>query len=84
MFAEGLCSGDSERCLKELEEVSHTGLCPQLQTLRALASLLSHQDPQLSEAAAAYITSASSHTPFRSKVSVCVSVGLILDPLRLN
>uniref|UniRef100_A0A673Z6V2 Rho family-interacting cell polarization regulator 2 n=1 Tax=Salmo trutta TaxID=8032 RepID=A0A673Z6V2_SALTR len=64
--------GDSERCLKELEEVSHTGLCPQLQTLRALASLLSHKDPQLSKAATAYITSAASHTPFRSKVSVCV------------
>uniref|UniRef100_A0A8C7CW97 Rho family-interacting cell polarization regulator 2 n=1 Tax=Oncorhynchus kisutch TaxID=8019 RepID=A0A8C7CW97_ONCKI len=56
---------------KELEEVSHTGLCPQLQTLRALASLLSHKDPQLSKAATAYITSAASHTPFRSKVSVC-------------
>uniref|UniRef100_A0A673Z6R5 Rho family-interacting cell polarization regulator 2 n=1 Tax=Salmo trutta TaxID=8032 RepID=A0A673Z6R5_SALTR len=71
VFAEGLSSGDSERCLKELEEVSHTGLCPQLQTLRALASLLSHKDPQLSKAATAYITSAASHTPFRSKVSVC-------------
>uniref|UniRef100_A0A674E7M0 Rho family-interacting cell polarization regulator 2 n=1 Tax=Salmo trutta TaxID=8032 RepID=A0A674E7M0_SALTR len=73
VFAEGLSGGDSERCLKELEEVSHTVLCPRQQTLRALASLLSHQDPQLSEAAAAYITSASSHTPFRSKVSVGVA-----------
>uniref|UniRef100_A0A674E7M1 Rho family-interacting cell polarization regulator 2 n=1 Tax=Salmo trutta TaxID=8032 RepID=A0A674E7M1_SALTR len=73
VFAEGLSGGDSERCLKELEEVSHTVLCPRQQTLRALASLLSHQDPQLSEAAAAYITSASSHTPFRSKVSVGVT-----------
>uniref|UniRef100_A0A4W5QZJ2 Uncharacterized protein n=2 Tax=Hucho hucho TaxID=62062 RepID=A0A4W5QZJ2_9TELE len=71
VFAEGLSGGDSERCLKELEEVSHTGLCPRQQTLRALASLLSHQDPQLSEAAAAYITSASSHTPFRSKAVDC-------------
>ncbi|XP_045550884.1 rho family-interacting cell polarization regulator 2 isoform X2 [Salmo salar] len=76
VFAEGLSGGDSERCLKELEEVSHTVLCPRQQTLRALASLLSHQDPQLSEAAAAYITSASSHTPFRSKAVDCYTQAL--------
>ncbi|XP_052328433.1 rho family-interacting cell polarization regulator 2 isoform X3 [Oncorhynchus keta] len=76
VFAEGLSSGDSERCLKELEEVSHTGLCPQLQTLRALASLLSHKDPQLSKAATAYITSAASHTPFRSKAVDCYTQSL--------
>ncbi|XP_041759508.1 rho family-interacting cell polarization regulator 2-like isoform X4 [Coregonus clupeaformis] len=76
LFAEGLSGGDSERCLKELEEVSHTGLCPQLQTLRALASLLSHQDPQLSKAAAAYITAAASHTPFRSKAVDCYTQAL--------
>uniref|UniRef100_A0A8C8EIQ5 Rho family-interacting cell polarization regulator 2 n=1 Tax=Oncorhynchus tshawytscha TaxID=74940 RepID=A0A8C8EIQ5_ONCTS len=79
VFAEGLSGGDSERCLKELEEVSHTGLCPRQQTLRALASLLSHQDPQLSEAAAAYITSASSHTPFRSKAVDCYTQALWED-----
>nr|XP_029518699.1 rho family-interacting cell polarization regulator 2-like isoform X2 [Oncorhynchus nerka] len=76
VFAEGLSGGDPERCLKELDEVSHTGLCPRQQTLRALASLLSHQDPQLSEAAAAYITSASSHTPFRSKAVDCYTQAL--------
>ncbi|XP_042151244.1 rho family-interacting cell polarization regulator 2-like isoform X4 [Oncorhynchus tshawytscha] len=76
VFAEGLSGGDSERCLKELEEVSHTGLCPQLQTLRALASLLSHKDPQLSKAATAYITSAASHTPFRSKAVDCYTQSL--------
>ncbi|XP_031649015.1 rho family-interacting cell polarization regulator 2 isoform X1 [Oncorhynchus kisutch] len=76
VFAEGLRDGDSERCLKELEEVSHTGLCPQLQTLRALASLLSHKDPQLSKAATAYITSAASHTPFRSKAVDCYTQSL--------
>ncbi|XP_064835721.1 rho family-interacting cell polarization regulator 2-like isoform X2 [Oncorhynchus masou masou] len=76
VFAEGLSGGDSERCLKELDEVSHTSLCPRQQTLRALASLLSHQDPQLSEAAAVYITSASSHTPFRSKAVDCYTQAL--------
>ncbi|XP_055732652.1 rho family-interacting cell polarization regulator 2 isoform X5 [Salvelinus fontinalis] len=76
VFAEGLSSGDSERCLKELEEMSHTGLCPQLQTLRALASLLYHKDPQLSKAATAYITSAASHTPFRSKAVDCYTQSL--------
>ncbi|KAK6324154.1 hypothetical protein J4Q44_G00064930 [Coregonus suidteri] len=76
VFAEGLSGGDSERCLKELEEMSHTGLCPRLQTLRALASLLSHEDPQLSKAAAAYITSAASHTPFRSKAVDCYTQAL--------
>ncbi|XP_064839249.1 rho family-interacting cell polarization regulator 2-like isoform X2 [Oncorhynchus masou masou] len=76
VFAEGLSGGDSERCLKELEEVSHTGLRPQLQTLRALASLLSHKDPQLSKAATAYITSAASHTPFRSKAVDCYTQSL--------
>nr|XP_046217434.1 rho family-interacting cell polarization regulator 2-like isoform X4 [Oncorhynchus gorbuscha] len=76
VFAEGLSGDDPERCLKELDEVSHTGLCPRQQTLRALASLLSHQDPQLSEAAAAYITSASSHTPFRSKAVDCYTQAL--------
>ncbi|XP_070970655.1 rho family-interacting cell polarization regulator 2-like isoform X7 [Oncorhynchus clarkii lewisi] len=76
VFAEVLSGGDSERCLKELEEVSHTSLCPQLQTLRALASLLSHKDPQLSKAATAYITSAASHTPFRSKAVDCYTQSL--------
>uniref|UniRef100_A0A4W5MRU0 Rho family-interacting cell polarization regulator 2 n=1 Tax=Hucho hucho TaxID=62062 RepID=A0A4W5MRU0_9TELE len=76
VFAEGLSGGDSERCLKEFEELSHTALCPQLQTLRVLASLLSHKDPQLSKAAAAYITSAASHTPFRSKAVDCYTQSL--------
>lgn len=76
VFAEVLSGGDSERCLKELEEVSHTSLCPQLQTLRALASLLSHKDPQLSKAATVYITSAASHTPFRSKAVDCYTQSL--------
>ncbi|XP_010871693.1 rho family-interacting cell polarization regulator 2 isoform X1 [Esox lucius] len=76
MFAEVLSGGESDRCLTELEEVSHVSLCPRPQTLRALAALLSHEDPRLGEAAAAYITSAASHAPFRSKAVECYTQAL--------
>ncbi|KAJ7991594.1 hypothetical protein DPEC_G00285510 [Dallia pectoralis] len=76
VFVEVLSGGDPERCLTELEEVSHVCLCPRPQTLRALAALLSHDDPGLSKATAAYITAAASHTHFRSKAVDCYTQAL--------
>ncbi|KAG9355496.1 hypothetical protein JZ751_000334 [Albula glossodonta] len=67
VFTEGLCSGDSERAIRELEEVAASSLRPHPDTLRALAMLLTTDDPQLSKAASTFITSASAHQPFRSK-----------------
>ncbi|KAI1901667.1 hypothetical protein AGOR_G00036750 [Albula goreensis] len=67
VFTEGLCSGDSERAIRELEEVAASSLKPHPDTLRALATLLTTDDPQLSKTASTFITSASAHQPFRSK-----------------
>uniref|UniRef100_A0A3P8Q252 Rho family-interacting cell polarization regulator 2 n=1 Tax=Astatotilapia calliptera TaxID=8154 RepID=A0A3P8Q252_ASTCA len=57
VFAEVLCSGDYPRCLAELEEVPLSSLWPGSRTLRALASLLTAEDPQVNKAAADYLSS---------------------------
>ncbi|KAL0962015.1 hypothetical protein UPYG_G00334660 [Umbra pygmaea] len=75
-FAEVLSGGDSECCLEELKQVSHKDLCPRPQTLSALAALLSHREPGLSQAVTSYITTAASHTPFRSKAVDCYTQAL--------
>lgn len=69
MFEEALSCGDTERSLKELQEVSVTCLQPRSQTLWAVAGLLTSDDPDVMKAAAAFLSSAASHKPFRSKVS---------------
>ncbi|KAJ8402996.1 hypothetical protein AAFF_G00359120 [Aldrovandia affinis] len=76
VFVEGLCSGDSERALRELEEVTVSRLKPHPETLRALATLLTTDVPQLRKAAATFITSASAHRPFRSKAVDCYTQAL--------
>lgn len=68
MFAEALCSQDYSRCLAELEDVPVSSLWPRNGTLRALASLLTADDPQVNKAAANYLSSAS-HGHFRIRVS---------------
>lgn len=68
MFAEALCSQDYSRCLAELEEVPVSSLWPRNGTLRALASLLTAEHPQVNKAAADYLSSAS-HSRFRIRVS---------------
>ncbi|XP_036422226.1 rho family-interacting cell polarization regulator 2 isoform X2 [Colossoma macropomum] len=67
MFAERLSCGDAERSLRELQETSVSFLQPRPHTLRALASLLTSDDPDLSKAATAFLSNAASHPPFRSK-----------------
>lgn len=69
MFAEVLCSGDYPQCLAELEEVALSSLWPKNSTLRALSSLLTAEDPQLNKAVADYLSSAPSHSHFRTRVS---------------
>lgn len=69
MFVEVLCSGDYSQCLAELEQVPLSSLWPKNSTLRALASLLTAEDPQVNKAAADYISSAASHSHFRTRVS---------------
>ncbi|KAM4725627.1 rho family-interacting cell polarization regulator 2 isoform 1-T1 [Anableps anableps] len=66
-FAEDLCSGDNARCLAQLEEVPLSTLWPQNSTLRALASLLTAEDPQVNKAAADYLSSGASDRHFRTR-----------------
>ncbi|KAL6456903.1 hypothetical protein MHYP_G00338660 [Metynnis hypsauchen] len=67
MFAERLSCGDAESSLKELQEMSVSFLQPRPHTLRALAGLLTSDDPDLSKAATAFLSNAASHSSFRSK-----------------
>ncbi|KAL7381811.1 hypothetical protein ABVT39_011629 [Epinephelus coioides] len=75
VFAEALCSGDYSRCLAELQEVSVSTLWPRNSTLRALASLLTAEDPQVNKAAADYLSSAS-HSHFRTRAVECYTHAL--------
>ncbi|XP_034748619.1 rho family-interacting cell polarization regulator 2 isoform X6 [Etheostoma cragini] len=68
VFAEALCSGDYAQCVAELKEVRVSSLWPRNDTLRALACLLTAEDPQVNKAAADYMSSAS-HSHFRTRVS---------------
>lgn len=69
VFAEALCSGDYSQCLAELEVVPVSSLWPKNSTLRALASLLTADDPQVNKAAADYLSSGASRGHFRTRVS---------------
>uniref|UniRef100_A0A3Q2DQS3 Rho family-interacting cell polarization regulator 2 n=1 Tax=Cyprinodon variegatus TaxID=28743 RepID=A0A3Q2DQS3_CYPVA len=66
-FAEALCSGDHSRCLAQLEEVAWSTLWPRSSTLRALASLLTSEEPQVNKAASDYLSSAASDRHFRAR-----------------
>ncbi|XP_038159996.1 rho family-interacting cell polarization regulator 2 isoform X5 [Cyprinodon tularosa] len=66
-FAEALCSGDHSRCLTQLEEVAWSTLWPRSSTLRALASLLTSEEPQVNKAASDYLSSAASDRHFRAR-----------------
>lgn len=69
VFAERLSCGNAERSLKELQEMTVTSLQPRPHTLRALANLLTSDNPDLSKAASEFLSKSASHLPFRSKVS---------------
>ncbi|KAM6959432.1 rho family-interacting cell polarization regulator 2 isoform 2-T2 [Aplochiton taeniatus] len=75
-FEEALTSGDSECCLAELGEVCVTSLWPRQPTLRALASLLTSEDPQVNKAAASYLATGASHSDFKSKAVDCYTQAL--------
>uniref|UniRef100_A0A8C9W4C0 Rho family-interacting cell polarization regulator 2 n=2 Tax=Scleropages formosus TaxID=113540 RepID=A0A8C9W4C0_SCLFO len=79
-FAEVLRCGDPERVVRELQDVPASGLRPRAETLGALAALLIADGARVSEAAAAFLVSASGHPPFRSKVSDPVTAA---PPVRL-
>ncbi|KAG9329384.1 hypothetical protein JZ751_005433 [Albula glossodonta] len=70
-FVASLCSGDLEWTLRELQEVQASSLWPREETLRALAVLLVADTPRLRKAATAFLISAASHSPFRSKAVDC-------------
>uniref|UniRef100_A0A672FYA4 Rho family-interacting cell polarization regulator 2 n=1 Tax=Salarias fasciatus TaxID=181472 RepID=A0A672FYA4_SALFA len=76
VFAEVLCSGDSSRCLTELEEVPASSLWPRNSSLRALASLLTSENPQLNKAAADYLSSGATNCNFRSRAVECYTQAL--------
>lgn len=69
VFAEALCSGDYSQCLAEMVNVPVSSLWPRNSTLRALASLLTAEDPQVNKAAAEYLSSGASRSHFRTRVS---------------
>ncbi|XP_008420250.1 rho family-interacting cell polarization regulator 2 isoform X2 [Poecilia reticulata] len=66
-FAKTLCGDDFSRHLAQLEEVPLSTLWPQNGTLRALASLLTAEDPQVNKAAADYLSSGASDRHFRTR-----------------
>ncbi|XP_016359849.1 rho family-interacting cell polarization regulator 2 isoform X2 [Sinocyclocheilus anshuiensis] len=76
MLEEALSCGDTERCVKELQEVSVMCLQPRPQTLWAVAGLLTSDDPDVMKAATAFLSSAASHKPFRSKAVDCYTQAL--------
>ncbi|XP_008304605.1 rho family-interacting cell polarization regulator 2 isoform X2 [Stegastes partitus] len=76
VLAEVLCSGDNAQCLAELEEVPLSSLWPRNSTLRALASLLTAEDPQVNKAAADYLSSGASSRHFRSRAVECYTQAL--------
>ncbi|KAK7138843.1 hypothetical protein R3I93_016069 [Phoxinus phoxinus] len=76
MLEEALSCGDTERSLKELQEVSVMCLQPRSQTLWAVAGLLTSDDPDVIKAATAFLSSAAQHTPFRSKAVDCYTQAL--------
>ncbi|XP_070777941.1 rho family-interacting cell polarization regulator 2 [Enoplosus armatus] len=76
VFAEALYSGDYSRCLAEMEEVPASTLWPRNSTLRALASLLTAEDPQVNKAAADYLSSGASHSHFRTRAVECYTQAL--------
>lgn len=79
MLEEALSCGDTERSLKELQEVSVMCLQPRPPTLWAVARLLTSDDPDVMKAATAFLSSAASHKPFRSKVSrlPCLAIDVV-------
>ncbi|KAK9957430.1 hypothetical protein ABG768_011677 [Culter alburnus] len=76
MLEEALSCGDTERSMKELQEVSVMCLQPRPQTLWAVARLLASDDPDVMKAATAFLSSAASHKPFRSKAVDCYTQAL--------
>ncbi|XP_037548899.1 rho family-interacting cell polarization regulator 2 [Nematolebias whitei] len=75
-FAEVLCSGDYSGCLTELKEVPLSTLWPRSGTLKALASLLTAEDPQVNKAAAGYLSSGASNQHFKTRAVECYTQAL--------
>uniref|UniRef100_A0A669D354 Rho family-interacting cell polarization regulator 2 n=1 Tax=Oreochromis niloticus TaxID=8128 RepID=A0A669D354_ORENI len=71
-----ILDGDYSRCLAELEEVPLSSLWPGSRTLRALASLLTAEDPQVNKAAADYLSSGASNKHFRTRAVECYTQAL--------
>uniref|UniRef100_A0A3Q3XLS5 Rho family-interacting cell polarization regulator 2 n=1 Tax=Mola mola TaxID=94237 RepID=A0A3Q3XLS5_MOLML len=73
---EALCNSEPSQCLAELEEVPVSSLWPRNGTLRALASLLTAEDPQVSKAAVDYLSSGASRSHFRTRAVECYTQAL--------
>ncbi|TRY84381.1 hypothetical protein DNTS_025468 [Danionella cerebrum] len=76
LFDEALSCGDTERSLKELQEVSVMCLQPRPQTLWAVARLLTSDDAVMMKAATEFLSQAVMHKPFRSKAVDCYTQAL--------
>uniref|UniRef100_H3DK94 Rho family-interacting cell polarization regulator 2 n=1 Tax=Tetraodon nigroviridis TaxID=99883 RepID=H3DK94_TETNG len=76
VFAEALCRGEHSECVRELEEMPVSSLWPRKRTLRALASLLTAEDPRVNKAAADYLSSGASHGHFRARAVECYTQAL--------
>ncbi|XP_029370728.1 rho family-interacting cell polarization regulator 2 isoform X1 [Echeneis naucrates] len=76
VFAEALCSGDYTQCLAELDAVPASSLWPKNSTLRALAFLLTVDDPQVNKAAADYLAHGASSSHFKNRAVECFTQAL--------
>ncbi|XP_061615239.1 rho family-interacting cell polarization regulator 2 isoform X2 [Phyllopteryx taeniolatus] len=78
LFTERLRGGDAPQCILALQEVPAWRLWPHSATLRTLASLLTSDDPGVSEAAADYLANAAAppHAHFRNKAVECYTEAL--------
>eukprot|EP00066_Takifugu_rubripes_P018501 XP_011607767.1 PREDICTED: protein FAM65B isoform X1 [Takifugu rubripes] len=76
VFAEALCKAEHSVVLTELEETPVSSLWPRNRTLRALASLLTAEDPRVNKAAADYLSSGASRSHFRARAVECYTQAL--------
>ncbi|XP_061676879.1 rho family-interacting cell polarization regulator 2 isoform X2 [Syngnathoides biaculeatus] len=81
-FSERLVGGDAHERLSALREVPAWRLWPRGATLRTLASLLTSDDPDVSEAASAYLAAEPTHGHFRNKAVECYTEALSEEGVR--
>ncbi|XP_066572001.1 rho family-interacting cell polarization regulator 2 isoform X1 [Amia ocellicauda] len=76
VFLEALRSSSPQRVLQGLRGVNPSALRPQQETLKALASLLTADDSDLRQSAAAFLKTAANDPAFRQKAVCCYTEAL--------